>query len=100
MPKRRGMKVATGAALMSVGNIVRFGLQLLILPLLARMLGPEVYGLAGFAMPLISLASLIGDTGLSSAVAGGATMSVAIESNIFWVSIASGGALALLTGLI
>jgi PST family polysaccharide transporter len=94
------MKVATGVAFMSAGNIVRFGLQLFILPLLARMLGPQVYGLASFAMPLISLASLISDTGLSSAVAGGATMSVAIESNIFWVSIASGGALALLISLI
>ncbi len=84
-----------GAAFMSAGNIIRFGLQLVMLPILARMLGPHVYGLASFAMPLISLASLIGDTGLSSAVAGGAQMSVMIESNIFWVSVASGGALAL-----
>jgi O-antigen/teichoic acid export membrane protein len=96
----RGNKLMIGAAFMSAGNILRFGLQLVMLPILARMLGPHVYGLASFAMPLISLASVIGDTGLSSAVAGGAHMSVMIESNIFWVSVASGGALALLVCLI
>jgi hypothetical protein len=49
-------------------------------------------------MPLISLASLV--SGLSNAVAGGAEMSVLIESNIFWVSVVSGGAFALLVCLI
>ena len=88
----RGTKLMIGAAFMSAGNIIRFGLQLVMLPILGRMLGPHVYGLASFAMPLISLASLVSDTGLSNAVAGGAEMSVLIESNIFWVSVVSGGA--------
>jgi O-antigen/teichoic acid export membrane protein len=68
----RGTKLMVGAAFMSAGNIIRFGLQLVMLPILGRMLGPHVYGLASFAMPLISLASLVSDTGLSNAVAGGA----------------------------
>jgi O-antigen/teichoic acid export membrane protein len=89
-----------GAAFMSAGNIIRFGLQLVMLPILARMLGPHVYGLASFAMPLISLASLVSDTGLSSAVARGPKMSVLIESSIFWVSVVSGGASALVVCLI
>jgi hypothetical protein len=63
----RGNKLMIGAAFMSAGNIIRFGLQLVMLPIIARMLGPHIYGLASFAMPLISLASLIGDTGLSAA---------------------------------
>jgi O-antigen/teichoic acid export membrane protein len=92
-------KLLTGAALMSAGNIIRFGLQLAMLPVLARMLGPHVYGLASFAMPLISLAALVSDTGLSSAVAGGAKLSVTVESNIFWLSLLSGVALALLVCL-
>jgi O-antigen/teichoic acid export membrane protein len=96
----RGTKLMIGAAFMSAGNIIRFGLQLVMLPILGRILGPHVYGLASFAMPLISLASLVSDTGLSNAIAGGAEMSVLIESNIFWVSVVSGGAFALLVCLI
>ena len=72
-----------GAAFMSAGNIIRFGLQLVMLPILGRMLGPHGYGLASFAMPLISLASLVSDTGLSNAVASGGEMSVRIEFNIY-----------------
>jgi O-antigen/teichoic acid export membrane protein len=98
--EKHGAKLMIGAAFMSVGNIIRFGLQLVMLPILARMLGPHVYGLASFAMPLISLASLVSDTGLSSAVAGGAEMSAMTESNIFWVSVVSGMAIAVLVCLL
>ena len=96
----RGTKLMIGAAFMSAGNVIRFGLQLVMLPILARMLGPHVYGLASFAMPLITLASLVGDTGMSGAIAGGAQMSVSIQSSIFWVSVASGAVFALLVCLI
>jgi O-antigen/teichoic acid export membrane protein len=96
----RGTELMIGAAFMSAGNIVRFGLQLVMLPILARILGPHVYGLASFAVPLILLASLVGDTGMSGAVAGGAEMSVMIQSSIFWVSVASGAVFALLVCLL
>jgi O-antigen/teichoic acid export membrane protein len=96
----RGSKLVIGAAFMSAGNIIRFGLQLVMLPILARMLGPHVYGLASFSMPLISLASLVSDTGMSGAVARGAQMSVTIQSSIFWVSVVSGAAFALVVCLI
>ena len=45
-----------GALSLSAVSAFRLAVQLLVLPIMARILGPEAYGLVGLAMPFILLA--------------------------------------------
>ena len=57
-----------GTIAMGSVNAARIGLQLLVLPILARLLGPEAFGLIGLAMPFILLSSVLADAGLGTAL--------------------------------
>jgi PST family polysaccharide transporter len=88
MPKRNG--VFTGATLLAVGNVTKLIIQVGSVPILARLLGPEVYGLIAFSTALITFGSLLGETGLSGAIGRGFVTSVESESTVFWLSVGCG----------
>lgn len=56
----------TGAAGLSLVSIGRVGLQFAIMPLLARALGPYPYGIMAIAMPVVGIACIVCDAGVSS----------------------------------
>jgi O-antigen/teichoic acid export membrane protein len=88
MAKKNG--VLTGATLLACGNITKIIIQIVSVPILARLLGPEVYGLIAFSTALISFGSLLGETGLSGAIGRGFVTQIESESTVFWLSFGSG----------
>lgn len=88
--------MASGAFLLSFANALRLGLQVLMLPILARILGPEAYGVVGLAMPFIMFVNLMCDGGLAGALVREANPSREVESTVFWATLATSVILAAL----
>ena len=85
-----------GTVAMGIVNASRIGLQLLVLPILARLLGPEAFGLIGIAVPFILLTSVLADAGLGTALMRHENPSSELEATVFWISSSIGVSLALL----
>jgi len=94
-PRRRLDRAATGAMVLSAANIVRMGVQLAMLPILARLVGPAEYGLVALAVPFVLFCNMLADAGLSQALARRRDASTELESTVFWLSGGLGLALAL-----
>ena len=75
-------------------------MQVAVLPILARLLGPSAFGLVALAMPLILLANMISDAGLGNALVLKRDSSKELESTIFWFSLGTSLGLALLVWLL
>jgi O-antigen/teichoic acid export membrane protein len=89
-----------GTIALSVVNAVRLGLQLLVLPILARILGPDAFGLVGLAIPIVLLAAILCDGGMGNALVRHPSPSWQLESTVFWLSLGTGIALTILLGLV
>ena len=76
----------SGALVLTFGNAVKMLVQFALVPTLARMLGPESYGLAALAMPFILFVNLFADAGLEKAVARADRSDGAFVSTAFWLS--------------
>lgn len=87
MSERRAL---LGATALGVVNAVKYALQLLVLPILARLLEPQAFGAVGMAMPFILLAQMLSDAGMGTALAREREPSRELESTIFWLSLAIG----------
>src|SRR5437762_7293791 len=85
-----------GALALSTVNAGRLALQLLVLPIMARLLGPDAFGLIAIAMPFILLSNLLCDAGLGAALVRWQNPSRNLESTVFWLSVMVGVSLALL----
>lgn len=88
--------VLFGAAAMSLVSVLRLLAQFFALPVLARMLSPEEYGLVGMAMPFLLFAMLLADSGLGSSLVRTAQDRKVEWSTCFWISVFFGTILALL----
>jgi PST family polysaccharide transporter len=91
----RGRRTSLGALALTGASALRLGLQFLLLPVLARLIGPAEYGLVALAMPVILFANVLADGGMSNALGRRAEASRALESTIFWLSGGLGLALAI-----
>jgi O-antigen/teichoic acid export membrane protein len=76
-------------------NIVKIALQLLLLPVMARLLGPNEFGLYALALPTVSLVTLLADGGLGATLAREQESNSLIWSSAFWALLLIGTALAL-----
>ncbi len=85
-----------GTIALSTVSAVRLGLQLLVLPILARILGPDAFGLLGLAIPFILLASMLCDAGMGNALIRHPNPSWQLESTVFWLSLGMGIGLTVL----
>jgi len=85
-----------GALALSGAQVIKLGLQFAVLPVLARILGPSSYGLVALAMPFVLLANMVSDAGLGNALVRTPNPSRALESTVFWLSVAVCASLTLL----
>ena len=83
-----------GAFALSAVNAGKLALQFLVLPILARVLGPAAFGLVALAMPFILLANTLCDAGLGTALIRESNPPAQLESTVFWLSLVAGAALA------
>jgi O-antigen/teichoic acid export membrane protein len=88
--KQAGRRLAFGTMLMGASNIIKVVVQLVTLPLVARLLGPAEYGLYGLAMPAVFLMLMIADSGLGASLAREPLGNTKVWSSAFWFLLGSG----------
>jgi O-antigen/teichoic acid export membrane protein len=94
-PLSSGRKLALGAIASGAVNLVKVGLQLLLLPIMARLLGPQEFGIYALVLPTISFVTLLADGGLGATLAREPESSSLVWSSAFWMLLLTGFALAL-----
>jgi PST family polysaccharide transporter len=92
-------RLALGAIASGVVNLIKVGLQLLLLPVMARLLGPTEFGIYALAMPTVTLVTLLADGGLGATLAREPESASLIWSSAFWFLLMTGIVLALGTSL-
>jgi O-antigen/teichoic acid export membrane protein len=97
VPKRRAglHRTSIGALALSASSALRLGLQLAMLPILARLIGPAEYGLVAMAMPFILFANVLADGGMSLALGRRQEVTADLESTVLWLSAGFAGVIAL-----
>jgi len=88
-------KLAFGAAASGTVSLIKVGLQLLLLPVMARLLGPEEFGIYALALPTVSFVALLADGGLGATLAREPETSSLVWSSAFWFLVFTGFTLAL-----
>jgi O-antigen/teichoic acid export membrane protein len=90
-----GRRLALGAMASGAVSFAKVALQLLLLPVMARLLGPNEFGLYALALPTVSLIALLADGGLGSTLAREDESSMLVWSSAFWALLLMGVTLAL-----
>ncbi|MGH1573652.1 oligosaccharide flippase family protein [Methylobacterium sp. P31] len=80
--KRRRFAVNTGASW--AANIGKTLVQLVILPVMARLLGPSDFGLYALALPTVTFALVLADGGLGASLAREDESQTTLWSTAFW----------------
>jgi O-antigen/teichoic acid export membrane protein len=88
-------RLALGAVASGMVNVVKVGLQLLLLPLMARLLGPGEFGVYALALPTVSFVALLADGGLGATLSREPESSGLVWSSAFWILLIIGCGLAL-----
>lgn len=76
-------------------NLVKIGLQLLMLPLMAHLLGPAEFGVYALALPTVAFFMTLADGGLGASLAREPTQSQDVWSTAFWLVLMVGIGLSL-----
>jgi PST family polysaccharide transporter len=84
--RRRFDPAALGALALSGSNFLRMGVQLAMLPILARLVGPSEYGLVALAVPFVLFCNMLADAGMSQALARRHDVTPELESTVFWLA--------------
>src|SRR5580693_8496502 len=90
-----GRRLAFGAMASAAVNAIKLILQLLLFPVMARLLGPDEFGLYALALPTVALIALLADGGLGATLAREDESSELIWSSAFWALVFLGITLAL-----
>jgi O-antigen/teichoic acid export membrane protein len=93
-------RVVFGTLALTAVNVLKLVMQIAVLPVLARLLGPSAFGLVALAMPIILLANMVSDAGLGNALVRTRNSSRELESTIFWFSLAMSLGLAVIISLL
>lgn len=93
-------KSARGGLFTLCGQLATFAIGLIATPILARTLAPEDFGVVGMASSIVGVLHLFSDGGLSNATIQRKDITEHQISNLFWISIAAGLILSLLTVMI
>jgi len=86
--------VLLGTILLSTANISKLALQFLLIPVLARLLGPKVFGLMSVAMSFVLLANMLADGGMGAALVREENPDIELRSTVFWLAVLIGASLA------
>lgn len=84
----------------SFGLVARVTLQMASIIVLARLLGPDDYGIVAMAMLVVSFAEVFRDFGLSAAAVQASLVTVGQRTNLFWANTALGGLMTLMAILL
>lgn len=100
--ERQRLKGATvsGAAVNMTAQLVRFGLQFAYQIVIARLLLPGDFGLVALSGPAIAFVQIFSDLGLSSATIQHPNISQGQLSFLFWLNVAMGVVLAIVTACV
>lgn len=88
---------ARGGAVTVLGQLLRIGVQVASVVLLARLLTPHDYGVVAMVLAVIGVGELLRDFGLSSAAIQAPELSRGQRSNLWWITTGLGLALTLAT---
>ena len=77
-----------------IANVTKVGIQLVMLPVMARLLGPAEFGLYALALPTVSLFLVLADGGLGLSLAREDESATEVWSTAFWLLLAVGLAMA------
>lgn len=94
-PAGLGRLAARGALLTGTTQFIRFGLQLLSLAVLARLLSPFEFGVAAMVTAAIGVADVFRDLGLSTAAIQARNLRQEEQRNLFYVNSGTGLLLSL-----
>jgi O-antigen/teichoic acid export membrane protein len=94
-PATSSRRLALGAVASGLVNIIKVGLQLMLLPVMARLLGPSEFGVYALALPTVSLVALLADGGLGATLAREPESDSLVWSSAFWFLLLTGVVLAL-----
>jgi O-antigen/teichoic acid export membrane protein len=89
----KGLSIQGSVATVAT-EILKFGLQIGSLVVLARLLSPEDYGLIGMVNVILVFVSLLGDFGLSAATIQKDEINHQQVSTLFWINVAIGCSIA------
>jgi O-antigen/teichoic acid export membrane protein len=90
----RNRRLALGTLMSGAVNVVKICVQLVTLPLIASLLGPEDYGLFGLAMPTVMFMMMLTDSGLGISLAREPESNVVAWSTATWFLLGTGILLA------
>lgn len=85
---------------MSVVRVIRLLAQFVAVPILARLLTPEEYGLVALAMPFALFAMMLADAGVGMSIVRTSLANREAWSSSFWLTVALGSLLAALMVLL
>ncbi len=91
--------VLFGTVMLSAASISKLVLQLVLIPILAHMLGPSIFGLMSVAMSFVLLANMLSDGGMGAALVREEHPDRNLESTVYWLSVLIGIGLAALVCL-
>jgi O-antigen/teichoic acid export membrane protein len=83
-------RLARGTAVHGIVNILKVAVQIVMLPLMARLLGPREYGLYSLAMPTVLFVAMLADGGLGATLAREPEDNAEVWSSGFWMLLGSG----------
>lgn len=89
-------RIVFGTAIMSSVRVIRLLAQFVAIPILARLLNPEQYGIVAIAMPFALFAMTIADAGIGMSLVRTPLSERTQWSTCFWLSVILGILLALL----
>src|SRR5215472_6380821 len=90
-----GRRIALGAIASGGVNLIKVGLQLVLLPVMARLLGPEEFGLYALVLPTIAFVTTLADGGLGTTLVREPESSSLVWSSAFWLLLMTGSGLAI-----
>jgi PST family polysaccharide transporter len=94
-PVLTGRRLAFGAGAVGLVNVVKVVIQLVLLPIMAKLLSPHEFGLYALAAPTVAFAVTLADGGLGVSLAREPETSTIVWSTAFWVLLITGVFLAL-----
>ena len=83
-------RFAVNAAAGGAANALKIGIQLVMLPLMAHLLGPAEFGLYALALPTVNFFMTLADAGLGLSLAREDERAVMVWSTAFWALLALG----------
>jgi len=94
--KNLGGRALSGGVVTAAAQIIKFGLNLGGVIILARLLSPQDFGLVAMAGALMPILRTFREGGLSTATVQRENITHAQVSNLFWINLVLGGVIALI----